>query len=148
MPMYQHILRRDRDLVSLKDRDQKLTGPNKELLIIREGGRVVVTALLECAPDAAYVSHLAKDPELPKGSGKILLKFAEFRARAVYNKQKMRVATVFHPECQQKPLENWYVEQDYQFFRDIAPTPDQRDDWEFPYGEKAFFKYFEKDLRA
>jgi len=61
-------------------------------------------------------SYLTRDPKLQKGHGKDLMDFAENRTKKVYFKNKMRISTVHHPECNQKSLEDWYTKKlGYQF---------------------------------
>ncbi len=108
-PMRQPILRKDRELITLEERDQKLK--DKDLIILCTDTNVLGTALLETAEDAAYVSYLTRHPDLPKGYGKQLMTFAENRAKDIHRKRKMRVSTVYHPECHQQDLVDWYTKE-------------------------------------
>jgi hypothetical protein len=101
---------------------------------------------LTIAPDSAYVSYLTKAPKLSKGYGKDLMNFAENRAKKVHSKNKMRVSTVHHPECDQKSLENWYTEElGYQFLLTRPSNPQEQQAWK-PNYQSSEFKYFEKNL--
>ncbi len=142
----QPILKEECALISLEYRETVLVGENKELLILCIDNKVVGTAVLEIAPDSAYVSYLTRDPSLPKGYGKDLMDFAENRAKKVYSKNKMRVSTVHHLECNQKRLEDWYTKKlGYRFLLTQSSTPEQQQTWK-PNCRNAAFNYFEKNL--
>jgi hypothetical protein len=145
-PTRQHILRKDQELISLDNRDKVLFNDGKELIILIKENEVVGTLLLEIAPEAAYISYLTRHPDLPKGSGKILMTFAENRANKLHNKQRIRVSTVYHSECTQQGLVDWYYSLGYRFLLDKPANKNHQLAWELQYREKVYFRYFEKDL--
>lgn len=147
-PKFQPILRTDRELVPLKERDEQLFGPTKELWVLRDQDRIVATVLLHLPKgDVAYVSHLAKYEDQPSGKGRTLLQHVEAHAKENHKKKKMQASTVYCPEiCTQKGLEDWYIDQRYCFSYDLIPTPQQQESW-IPEARKTTkFKYFEKIL--
>ncbi len=148
LPIRQHILRKDQELISFDNRDKVLFNEGKELIILIKKNEVVGTLLLEIASDAAYISYLTRRPDLPKGSGKILIEFAENRANKMHKKQKIRVSTVYHPECTQQDLVDWYYDLGYRFLQDEPAKKFQQLAWEPRYREKAYFRYFEKALSS
>lgn len=146
-PERQPILRKDRELISTKNRDSIFFGEGKELIILGNDNVILGTAILGMDNDAAYVIYLTKDPDLPKGAGKLLMTFAENRAKNVHHKKIMRVSIVYHPKCTQKRLEDWYTKElGFKFYAKQNATPDQQLDWEPEYLPNTYFKFFEKNL--
>ena len=89
-PAYQYILRQDQELIPLHIRDIVLLGCDRDLIILRKGDEVVGTALLGMATGTAYISYSTRHPKLPKGSGKLLIQFAEHRAHKYVEERKSR----------------------------------------------------------
>lgn len=143
----QPILKDDCELITPEYLKTLLATKDTELIILCINNKVLGTAVLQIASDAAYVSYLTRDNSLKgRGYGKNLMNFSENRAKKVYFKDKLRISTVYHPKYNQKAIENWYTEKlGYRFLQNQSPKADQQQLWKLEY-QAAIFKCFEKSL--
>jgi len=96
----------------------------------------------------AGIRYLTVHPAWQKrGIGTTLLKIAEQRAREVHAKKQIGLTTAYHPCCPQQDLVDWYLKRGYQHVACYFGFPSEfKEAWKSEFREKAYFKYFEKDL--
>lgn len=147
----QTVSRKDKETVSVGEFGL-LSGPNKSLLMIKEGSEVAGTALVTFHNErelgfAAYIQYLSVLPKSwNKGYGKKLVEEAESLARK-QGCDFVYLCISYHPEVPQEKLQRFYQKLGYQVFRSKNLTlSDKKQFYSRKYWPAVSLYYYAKRL--